>query len=130
MSIFDGATAIRDSPSSQERTGYDTAQICLNGHVINRSAEDMPQYRQNHCSKCGAETLMSCPACSEKIRGNLLGAMPSLHEEPAPAFCHNCGKAYPWIQQALEAARELAFDVITGGLLAVRLLRHTMPVVH
>lgn len=97
------------SPYSQERTGYDTAQICLNGHVITRGAYEMPYHQEKHCSKCGAETLMACPACSEKIRGYLLGVV-AFSNEPAPSFCHNCGKPYPWTERALQAARELALE--------------------
>jgi hypothetical protein len=31
-----------------------------------------------------------------------------MHEMPAPAFCRNCGKAFPWTASALETARMLA----------------------
>ena len=27
---------------------------------------------------------------------------------PPPSFCHNCGTAYPWTEQRLDAAREVA----------------------
>lgn len=94
--------------------GYDTAQICLNGHVITRSAEDSPEFREKHCSDCGAETVTACPHCLEKIRGYLRGSMPSLRPQPAPAFCHNCGKPYPWTDRAVQAIRELALE--TDGL--------------
>jgi hypothetical protein len=87
--------------------GYDTAQICENGHVITRRAESDPRYTEDHCSKCGAKTVMACASCSAKIRGHLHGTMPSMHEEPAPNFCHKCGKPYPWIEQKLLAATVL-----------------------
>jgi len=38
-----------------------------------------------------------------------------------PAFCHTCGKAYPWTESRLEAARDLAnqlgFDIPERTLL-------------
>ena len=93
-------------PKASEPEGYDTAQICENGHVITRGAESSPQYREDYCSKCGAKTTMTCGHCSEKIRGYLHGSM-SFHEEPAPAFCHKCGKPYLWTEKSVNAAKEL-----------------------
>ena len=56
---------------------YDVAQICLNGHVITDIAHRAPQ------------PDVIC----------LSGSSPK-----APAFCHNCGKSYPWTQAKLAAA--------------------------
>src|SRR5215204_7155641 len=88
---------------------YDTAQICVNGHVINSSAGDFPNINAAYCPKCGAATLMNCPACKAPIRGHYTvpGVLSILHFT-SPAYCHSCGQPYPWTSVALAAARELA----------------------
>jgi hypothetical protein len=93
-------------PRTPEPEGYDTAQICENGHVITGSAESFPHHREDHCSKCGAKTVMTCGDCHEKIRGHLHGVL-SVQEIPAPKFCHKCGKPYPWTEKSMNAAKEL-----------------------
>ena len=91
---------------------YDTAQICLNGHTVNASSKGYPQHNQLHCKRCGAGTTTECSACKAEIRGdyNVPSVFVSSHFK-APAFCHNCGKPYPWTQKGLEAARELAAEI-------------------
>lgn len=94
---------------------YDVAQICLNGHVINSSARGFPQHNQKFCDKCGAATIMECPSCKASIQGYYhMDNVVALGGEPAaPAYCHNCGKPYPWTDTRIKAARELAqeFDI-------------------
>lgn len=92
---------------------YDVAQICLNGHIINSSAWRRPQHNQKYCDKCGAETIMKCPSCKANIRGYYhMDNVISLGGEPeTPAFCHNCGKPYPWTDMKIKAARELAQEL-------------------
>ena len=87
--------------------GYDTALICGNGHVITVYAESHPEVREEYCSKCGAKTVTCCPHCESKIRGHLHPHMPSVYEKLAPKFCYQCGKAYPWTEKGIKAAREL-----------------------
>jgi len=89
---------------------YDTAQICVNGHVANDRARDYPQHNSNFCQKCGSETIMQCPDCKAEIRGEYevegvisIGAS----DYHAPSFCHHCGKSYPWTTSKIEAAKEL-----------------------
>lgn len=95
---------------------YDTAQICLNGHVINSMARDYPQSNQKFCSECGAETIMECPSCHSKIRGHyhIPGVIGGYSYE-APSYCYNCGEAYPWTKIKLQAAADLAdeFDELS-----------------
>lgn len=86
---------------------FDTAQICLNGHVINRRFESWPDKNAPHCAKCGAKTITQCPDCKTNIRGGYFGAMPSPREESADPFCSECGAAYPWTESRLSTAREL-----------------------
>jgi hypothetical protein len=87
---------------------YRTAQICLNGHVINDSADEHTERNQKFCSLCGQPTIMNCPNCNEKIRGcyYVPGVLKSW-KYSAPAFCYNCGKPYPWTDEKLKAANEL-----------------------
>jgi hypothetical protein len=96
------------NPPNQKRSGYDTAQVCLNGHVITRFAESDPEIKKKFCDKCGASTLLACPKCSNKIQGFHYGSMPDLSRTGPPAFCHECGTAYPWTEQRIAAANQLA----------------------
>ncbi|MCG0278217.1 MAG: DUF2321 domain-containing protein [Thermanaeromonas sp.] len=91
---------------------YDTAQICLNGHVINSMAQSSPENNQKFCDQCGAETITNCKSCNAPIRGyyHVEGAI-VLQDYTAPSFCYNCGKPYPWIEKKLMAAKELADEI-------------------
>src|SRR5450432_4188033 len=85
---------------------YDVAQICMNGHVINSSSLDEPQFNQKFCARCGEETTTVCPACRFPIRGRYRNSMPLNYT--APAFCINCGNSYPWLRAKKNAAHALA----------------------
>lgn len=83
---------------------YLTAQICMNGHMITSSIEHCPELKESFCSKCGAETITTCPNCNAPLRGELyddevsiLGYTPSVD-----SYCTNCGKPYPWTESALQ----------------------------
>jgi hypothetical protein len=91
---------------------YDTAQVCLNGHPTNSSADTYPQFNQKFCDRCGAPTITACERCNVPIRGryNSLGSLDLTPYVP-PSFCHNCGKPYPWTEAKLNAARELADEL-------------------
>ena len=89
---------------------YDTAQICLNGHVITNEYEESPEFRKPHCPKCGQSTITKCQSCHVNIQGDYhvegvfsLGGSIS----PAPAYCHSCGNPYPWTEANLNAISEL-----------------------
>lgn len=94
--------------ASENFEGYDTAQVCLNGHTINEFARSQPEHNQKFCGRCGAETITSCPECHHALRGvfHVFGAV-SVCEYAPPAFCHNCGTAYPWTTAKLKAAKDL-----------------------
>jgi len=94
----------------QRLEGYDTAQVCENGHPINPSSEDYPQHNTSYCRDCGAATITACPSCSEPIRGNYREGF-SLAAYVPPSFCHNCGKPYPWTESRIQAAHELADEL-------------------
>ena len=50
------------------REGYDTAQVCLNGHVASSMAGSSPQFRQCHCEKRGDPTITECQARRSEVR--------------------------------------------------------------
>ena len=72
----------------------------------------MSQVRnQDHCEKCGEPTTTKCQSCSSEIRGQLLGAgiiQPLDGHFSAPSYCPKCGKPYPWTEQRIRAAKNLA----------------------
>lgn len=77
---------------------FDTMQVCRNlGHKITDCFDRFPNHRQDHCHKCGSETINACEFCQAKIKGyyhvdNVIGGSgPNV-----PLFCHKCGKPYPW----------------------------------
>ena len=94
--------------------GYDVAQICINGHVINSSSTGLPQYNKKFCDHCGAETITNCKYCGESIKGHYHGDFISIKPFIKPSFCYNCGKPYPWVESKILAAQELAKE--TEGL--------------
>ncbi|MGA7795341.1 MAG: DUF2321 domain-containing protein [Candidatus Acidiferrales bacterium] len=84
------------------------AQICLQGHV--RSSEGCFG-RGERCTKCGAACIDECQYCKAPIRGQL--AHSSGQHYDLPFFCHapECGLPYPWMQDKLETAHELLYDI-------------------
>jgi len=95
-----------------EEGWYDTAQICLNGHVITSSTTTSPELKRQLCDKCGAATITECPKCGANIRGDYhVPGEPTLGETyRLPKFCRDCGVAYPWTESSLKAAHELALE--------------------
>jgi hypothetical protein len=87
---------------------YCGAQICLQGHV--QSSEGCFE-RGERCTKCGAACIDECEHCRAAIRGRL--AHSSVQHYDLPFFCHaaECGLPYPWMQDKLETACELLFDI-------------------
>ena len=92
--------------SSSPYQDYDVAQICLNGHVINRSFTEYPEFSRDHCAECGAATINCCQECSSPIRGSYTEGFPSTYS--SPKFCEKCGKPYPWTNKSIQATKELA----------------------
>ncbi|MDQ6809187.1 MAG: DUF2321 domain-containing protein [Verrucomicrobiota bacterium] len=89
---------------------YDTAQVCLNGHLITCNYHLHPVHRQQCCQTCGESTTIRCTNCAAEIRGSyeVPGVAWMGAPSPPPNFCHNCGESYPWTKRRLEAAKELA----------------------
>lgn len=93
--------------------GYDVAQICINGHVINSMSQSYPVHNQKFCDKCGERTISECPKCKTPIRGYYLATAIVVigSDYSRPSFCHNCGQPYPWTEKKLQAAQELAQEL-------------------
>ena len=89
---------------------YNTAQICISGHVINSQSISTPHLNRKFCERCGAPTITKCPYCSAIIRGNYHSG-PNTASFTRPSFCPDCGKAYPWTEAKLKAARELSDEL-------------------
>jgi hypothetical protein len=89
---------------------YDTAQVCLNGHVITARATRSAYRMQDFCDQCGEPTIVACPNCDAPIRGfDLKSALAIPYT--APGFCHACGNPYPWTERRLAAAKEYADEL-------------------
>ena len=96
-------------PFQEEEPGYDVAQICLNGHIINDRCGSSPERCESYCSKCGEKTIKGCPSCNCLIRG--LHSSVIVGRIHLPRFCHKCGNPYPWTSRKLEAAKTYAQDL-------------------
>ena len=84
---------------------YDTAEICLNGHLISSSFEDYPS-EQAYCSKCGSKIITNCPNCNAKLRGAFNDPY-YIKTVEVTAYCYNCGKPYPWTKATIETAEAI-----------------------
>lgn len=92
--------------------GYDTAQVCRNGHAVNSMAASSPQYNESFCGECGAATLTACEGCGSPIRGYYHSDVVVIGSRFKPsAYCYQCGRPYPWTEGAISAARELADEI-------------------
>jgi hypothetical protein len=85
---------------------YCTAQVCTNGHVITSKADERPERTSDWCKDCGATTIMNCPSCGTIIRGFPIDDAGARYARPA--FCHHCGRPYPWTEAKIRAAKDLA----------------------
>ena len=93
------------------REGYDTAQICPNGHVATQTAASFPQHCQPFCEKCGEATITNSPKCQASIRGHYhVPGVVGFYDYSPPSFCYNCGNAFPWTERNQQAAIELFIE--------------------
>ncbi len=93
---------------------YDTAQICMNGHVITEYATSSPAAKEDYCHRCGQPTITECKKCNSQIRGyRHISGIGYISTKPpvAPNFCYRCGQAYPWAEAKLNTAKELADEL-------------------
>ncbi len=90
--------------------GYDIAQICLNGHLINSEAYFESGRNQNFCVDCGVATIIKCEKCKMLIHGSSTSTELYSYYH-VPSFCRYCGEAYPWVATRLRAAKDLAEEL-------------------
>ena len=93
---------------------YNTALVCLNGHVINCYADTQQERNAPFCHRCGQPTICECPGCKARIRGehHTPGVVVfSTHPFSAAGYCYACGAPYPWTEAKLQAAREMIDEV-------------------
>jgi hypothetical protein len=98
--------------SAYSGDGFDVAQVCGNGHMINDATLRYPASSKAFCPKCGSATMIACPSCQKPIRGyHFVAGVLSTFKTPVPSYCEHCGAAYPWTAAGASAARELAAEV-------------------
>lgn len=86
---------------------FEVMQVCKNGHQITANYNGAPQFRQDRCEKCGAETIYKCQKCGADIKGKYISAnVIDLSSVDVPLYCHKCGRAYPWALR-LKIAKKL-----------------------
>lgn len=92
-----------------------TAQICINGHVITHSIEDLPHLSRKFCKDCGESTITVCQYCNESIEGRYSGPNAWMSGPHAPyhppSYCDNCGKPFPWTEMRINTAKELIAEI-------------------
>lgn len=77
------------------------AAVCGNGHVessyLQGPGEPGVSGIPKLCRKCSAPIYTRCSSCSELIYGQRsYPGVISMHTDPTPWFCHDCGKPYLW----------------------------------
>jgi len=76
---------------------YDSAQICLNGHVVNPTFYYHPELSRAFCQECGASTITRCPHCGAAIPGKyFVEGVADTMEYACPTICPACQALYPW----------------------------------
>jgi hypothetical protein len=95
----------------EPESGYQTAEVCHQGHINTGGLEDAPEMAAKFCSQCGAETIRACPKCNAPLRGDhVIAGILSPIAVP-PNHCHTCGAAFPWTTAKIAAAKEHATEV-------------------
>jgi hypothetical protein len=90
---------------------YMNAAVCLNGHTATESTENHPPGK--FCETCGMALITQCQKCHAFIRGyyHVDGVFDLASRYTPPAFCFNCGEAFPWTAARLAAAKDLADEI-------------------
>ena len=105
-------------------THYDKAWVCRNGHSINTAVKWDSSKNAEHCPQCGEPAVKECEACNAPLRGDRITPahrsdwglhVPGkrIRMRRVPAYCHACGKAYPWTERKAEAMEEM-IDELDG----------------
>jgi hypothetical protein len=87
---------------------YHSALVCYNGHVISSFIGPQRERTELYCPVCGVGIIGCCPSCPTRIRGPERSAVGAVAPYKCPAFCHGCGKPYPWTEKKIEAAKKWA----------------------
>jgi len=91
---------------------YDTALICENGHVVNKSVKEFPQGNTSFCETCGAKTISSCPECGGEIRGTYhVEGFIGTFDYTTPKYCEACGSPFPWTKTAIDELKNIAREM-------------------
>lgn len=85
---------------------YDVALVCLNGHTVNSTSVESPKHNTEYCGECGEKSINACPACKTPIRGFLWNTGVIGYGWEPSAYCHACGRAYPWTERKVAALAE------------------------
>jgi hypothetical protein len=96
----------------EERSWWDIAQICLNGHTVNQQVVAERDHNQAFCERCRKATVMAYRHCRTAIRGAY--HVPGTYVIDAvalPSYCLGCGRAYPWTEKQVQAAKVLAGEL-------------------
>ncbi len=94
-----------------KREGYDVAQVCMNGHMVNPASQASPEHNKSYCDTCGKKTITACQSCNTPIRGLFWGTY-SASEPAPPNHCHQCGQPFPWTEAKQKAALELFAELL------------------
>lgn len=91
---------------------YKIGQACLNGHKITGDYGD--KATSKYCPKCGEAEVHVCSECEAAIRGDFVHKGYVSYSKPfkVEAFCYECGSPYPWTFRQIEAAKELADEIV------------------
>lgn len=94
----------------QEVPHYKNAAVCSNGHAI--SGDISGKQIDPFCKTCGANIITKCQHCGENIQGKykVPGVIDIVPYTP-PAYCHHCGKPYPWTELKIQAAKMMIDDM-------------------
>jgi hypothetical protein len=92
---------------------HTTAAICSNGHVVTADVERFGEKVGKFCSKCGSEVATTYGECGERIPGHYVPpGVPGVEGNlKTPAYCHACGKPYPWTAKKIGEAKDLADEL-------------------
>jgi len=99
---------------------YATALVCPAAHLITGNIDANPEKRSPFCPTCGKPTTSECGSCKTPIRGNHFFDVESpfgrYREQETTcshvaSHCHQCGKPYPWTEEATNECFMLADEI-------------------
>jgi hypothetical protein len=87
----------------------DAMLVCRNGHVITDLLQSCPDSAAHRCDRCGAATLDHCTTCGRRLPGAVpVPGLRPIGRATPPAYCAQCGAAFPWTRRPSVAAPPLA----------------------